>query len=585
MKKIIIFTLLSLVLFSCKRRHTAITLKFIETSDVHGSVFPWDFTKDKEMQGSLANVYQYVQNQRAIDTQEIVLLDNGDLVQGQPEAYYFNFLDTTGPHFFSRVLNYMKYDAATIGNHDVEAGPSVYNKLNRDFNFPYLAANIISKATGKPYFKPYCIINRQGVKIAVLGLITPSVPNWLPPRLYEGLKFDSMLPTAKKWVKYIQKKEKPDLLVGLFHSGAGFGENNNGYEEDGCANIAREVPGFDILFIGHDHLLWNQKIVSTGGDSVLLIDPANGARKVSTATVHLTWNKNKNSWNKKITGQLVDMTHVSPDPEFMKDFAYGFDSVQQYVSTYIGNIDTTIYSSDALFGDAAFVDLINHIQLDVTGADLSFAAPLSFNATIHAGPLYIKDMFQLYRFENYLYKMKLSGNEIENYLEYSYENWFSTMDNTSDHLLKFRLDEQGKPVYSSQYHSYVLDGQFYNFDAAEGINYTVDVSKVKNRIHITGFTDGRPFYSDSVYTVAVNSYRGSGGGGHLTRGAGIPHEELVNRIVWSTDRDFRHYLIKYIRENKTITPEKDNNWKVIPASLYEAGKARDESLLFDKTEH
>ncbi|HYX07284.1 MAG TPA: bifunctional metallophosphatase/5'-nucleotidase, partial [Bacteroidales bacterium] len=106
----------------------------------------------------------------------------------------------------------------------------------------------------------------------------------------------------------------------------------------------------------------------------------------------------------------------------------------------------------------------------------------------------------------------------------------------------------------------------------------------KNRIHISGFTDGRAFFPDSVYTVAVNSYRGSGGGGHLTRGAGIPHEELTSRIVWSTDRDFRHYLIQYIRKNKPITPVKDNNWKVIPESLYEAGKARDKSLLFNNNQ-
>jgi len=584
MKKIFILALLSFTVLSCSRQQNDVTLKFIETSDVHGAVFPLDFTRDKEMQGSLANVYQYVQDQRAIDTQDIVLLDNGDLVQGQPVAYYFNFIDTTGPHFFSKVLNYMRYDAATVGNHDVEAGPSVYNKLNRNFNFPYLAANIISKTTGKPYFKPYCILNKHGIKIAVLGLITPSVPNWLPPELYKGLKFDSMLPTAKKWVKYIQDNEKPDLLIGLFHSGAGFDEGGNGYEDDGCAMIAQKVPGFDILFIGHDHLLWNQKIVNTQGDSVLLIDPANGARKVSTATVHLTWNKESKKWDRRITGQLVDMKEIAPNPEFMQHLSYAFDSVQNYVSTYIGNLDTTISSSDALFGDAAFVDLINKIQLNVTGADLSFAAPLSFNATIPAGPLYIKDMFRLYRFENYLYKMKMSGKEIEKYLEYSYANWFSTMHSSKDHLLRFKLDRNGRPVYSPQYHSYVLDGQFYNFDAAEGINYTVDISKTKNRIHISGFTDGRAFFPDSVYTVAVNSYRGSGGGGHLTRGAGIPHEELTSRIVWSTDRDFRHYLIQYIRKNKPITPVKDNNWKVIPESLYEAGKARDKSLLFNNNQ-
>jgi 2',3'-cyclic-nucleotide 2'-phosphodiesterase/3'-nucleotidase len=178
--------------------------------------------------------------------------------------------------------------------------------------------------------------------------------------------------------------------------------------------------------------------------------------------------------------------------------------------------------------------------------------------------------------------MELNGKEIKDYLEYSYGNWFNQMKNENDHLLRFKKNEKGELIFSNRTNSPELFERFYNFDCAAGINYIVDVTKpFGQRISIEKLSDGRKFELNKKYKVAINSYRGSGGGGHLTKGAGIPKEELNKRILKSTDTDFRKYVIDYIKEKKFIEPKLLGNWKVIPENYWQSGKQKDYHLLFN----
>jgi 2',3'-cyclic-nucleotide 2'-phosphodiesterase/3'-nucleotidase len=223
--------------------------------------------------------------------------------------------------------------------------------------------------------------------------------------------------------------------------------------------------------------------------------------------------------------------------------------------------------------------MIHAIQLEITGADISFAAPLSFDVQISKGPITVGDMFKLYRFENMLYTMNLSGEEVQKYLEFSYSEWFNTMKGPDDILLKFRTGKNGKPLITNG--KAWFKNQSYNFDSAAGIDYTVDVSKPEGaRIVIKGFTDGRPFERNKMYKVAVSSYRGNGGGGHFTEGAGIGKEKLRSRLVSSTYRDLRYYILKSIEAKKTVNPEPSNNWKIIPEKWVKKAIPREYALLF-----
>lgn len=553
------------------------------TTDVHGVILPYDFIEKKDIDVSLAGVLSYARKVRE-ENKAVILLDDGDNLQGQPAVYYSNFIDTVSPHINAEAMNYMGYDAGTVGNHDIEAGHSVYDRLAGEYKFPLLAANAVNTGTGKPYFKPYTIIEKEGIKVAVLGLITTGIPGWLPPELYSGIEFRDLYETAIQYMPEI-RSNNPDLVIGLFHTGwdepNDNGEEGSHNEQNGAFKIAHDVPGFDIILCGHNHNVINKKIVNSEGDTVLVIEGGSRAEKIGRADVLFSKDKSHGRTRKLITGKLIDVRNYQPDPEFMKKFEEQNNRLLEYVNRKIAVSEATISTRESYFGSSPFVDMIHSIQLAITGADISFAAPLSFDVSIPAGPVTVGDMFKLYRFENLLYTMKMSGSEIKKYLEFSYADWLNTMKGPGDHLLKFRLDDKGKPVIRNG--EAWLRNQPYNFDSAVGIDYTVDASRKEgNRIVIRSFSDGKPFEPDSIYTVAINSYRGNGGGGHLTAGAGIPKDELPQRLVRSTEKDLRYYILKDLEDKGKVHPFAYNNWKIIPEKWVSKAKSVDYDLLFGK---
>jgi 2',3'-cyclic-nucleotide 2'-phosphodiesterase/3'-nucleotidase len=531
---------------------------------------------NEESDYSLASVSEYVKYVRG-QGHHTLLLDNGDILQGQPEVYYYNYVDTITEHLCASMLNYIGYDVATAGNHDIEAGHPVYDRIVRQYNFPLLAANAVSTVSGEPYFKPYTIIRRNGIKVAVMGLITPSVPNWLPPVLYSGMRFENMTETAAKWMTEI-KKQKPDIIVGLFHSG--WNDEMEAPVPGNSSNaVVYNVPGFDIVFTGHDHSRMNNKVVNIDGDTVLILNAGSRAANIARVDVYRTSRGNSDGRKYVFKGELVQTADYMPDPDFMKHFSQQYDSVNSYVTRVIGVAPEEISSRHALFGPSEFVSLMHTVQLDLTSADISFAAPLSFDVKIPSGDVTVASMFRLYRYENMLYKMSMTGEEIDGFLEHSVSVWFSTMKSPNDYLLRYRTNESGEPLLSGG--RLRLREPVYNFDSAAGINYTVDVTKEPgSMVEITTLDDGRQFYIDSTYTVAINSYRGSGGGGHIRNGAGLSAEEALERLIKSTERDLRYYFIEWIEKNVELKPATQNNWKVIPESWYKAAVSREYKLIF-----
>lgn len=554
-----------------------VEIKLIETTDVHGNYYPEDFINRTPSKGSLARVYSYVDSlRRATGDDHVVLLDNGDILQGQPTVYYYNFIDTVSPHITSEMMNFMKYDAATIGNHDVETGHNVYDRWIGQLNAPVLGANVISTESGEPYLRPYTIIERDGVRIAVLGMLTPSIPGWLPENLWSGLRFDDMQATASKWVRQIKDNERPDLMVGLFHSGRDSTKTTGNTVENASLLVARHVPGFDIVMMGHDHSPFNEIIINDAGEKVVVVNPANNARRVATVTATFDIDDHGNVVLSGLCPKLTEVDSCKPDSTFMARFASERDTVEQFVSQRIGHADTAMSTRDAYFGPSAFIGFIHQLQLAISGADISFAAPLSFDATINSGDIYVSDMFNLYKYENMLYTMALTGREIKDYLEMAYDLWTNTMQSPDDHLLRLRDNANSDDMTHTGFRY-----PSYNFDSAAGINYTVDVTKPRGqKITIESMADGSPFDPSTTYKVAINSYRGNGGGNLLTQGAGIDKDELSGRILESTDKDLRYYLMQYIMQHPDIKVVTPDNWKFVPVDIALPAAKRDRALLF-----
>ncbi len=552
-----------------------VIIKLLQTSDVHGNYFPTNFITRQPAKGSLARVYAAVKEMREAYDGNVILLDNGDFLQGQPTVYYYNYMDTVAPHVGAQVLNFMGYDAGNVGNHDVETGRKVLDRWASQCEMPILGANIIDTATGEPHFPPYRVIEHDGVKVAVLGMITPAIPAWLPESLWQGLRFDDMEATARKWLPIIKEKEHPDAIVGIFHAGQS-AYDLAGTRENASLEVAQRVPGFDIVLMGHDHRRADMKVVNIEGDTVLVMNPANNGVMLTDITMTFDVDNDGRVVGKYFDGKLTAADAYQPDPELMSTFEPQMRTINEFVNNPIGTMAESITTRDAYFGPSKFVDLIHELQLGLTGADISFAAPLSYDATIAEGPIMMSDMFNLYKYENMLYVMELTGQEIKDYLEYAYSIWTNQMKSADDHLLLFK--EQATEGDESRS---TLRYPSYNFDSAAGIIYEVDVTKpAGEKVSIKSMADGSAFNPSKKYRVALNSYRGNGGGELLTKGAGIPQEELSGRIAYSTDRDLRYYLTDYIKRLGKLNPRRLNQWKFVPENLAVPAAERDYRILF-----
>ncbi len=551
-----------------------VEIKILQTSDIHGNMFPENFITMTPAKGGMSRISSIVKDYREKYGENVILLDNGDILQGQPTVYYYNYVDTVSPHVASQIMNYLKYDAGNVGNHDVETGRKTLDRWASNCDMPILGANILDSNTGEPHFTPYKIFERDGVKIAVLGMITPAIPVWLSEDIWNGLTFIDIEESIAKWLPIIKEKENPDIIVGLFHAGKS-GAILAGYNENPSMEIALNVPGFDMILFGHDHIVENRKVRNISGDSVLIMNPANTGQFITDITIKATLDDNGKVKSKSIEGRLTDVNNYEPDEEFLAVFSPQITAVRNYVSEPIGFFTDSITSAGALFGLSKLIDLIHKVQLEHTGADISFAAPISANTSIKAGTVHMSDLFSLYKYENSLYVIELTGKEIKDYLEFSYSLWANQMKNPDDHLLKFKQKEETGESLRAK-----LENPTYNFDSAAGIKYIVDVTKPDGeKITIIEMADGTPFDMEKTYKATLSSYRGNGGGEHLTKGVGLNKGQIGDRIIYRSKTDLRTILADEIRKQSVITPRTLDTWKFIPEEWAQKAAERDAELL------
>lgn len=529
MKKVSFLFVIFMIAACCGPRDGVHTLTICATTDIHGAYFDslYDGTLRKS---SLSNVSHYIKELRKTDD-NIVLIDVGDNIQGDPAAYYFNFVDTN-EHVFSRIAKYLVYDAIVVGNHDLEAGHPVYDKFRKDVGIPYLAANAIvteGENKGKSYFEPYTIVERDGLKVAIIGMTNACVKMWINAEKYAGMDFIDIRDNVQNTVNEVIERESPHLMVLALHSGVG--KEISSEVENVSRSVAATVKGVDIVFCGHDHRPFADTIENPSGN-VILLDGGSRAMVLSHCEAKLETIDGK-VVSKEIKFRMVNMEDVEKDEEYNAKFASDFQKVNQFANKQIGQIKEPIYFADALYGPSSYLDLIHKVQLESSKADVSFAAPLSTKGEIKAGIIKYLSLASIYPYENQLYVIKMTGQQIKNYLEYSYNNW---------------VKEQGPS---------------FNYDSASGLDYTVSKSAPDGeRVKIEKLSSGEPFDLEKSYKVAMTSYRASGAGNMLKKGAGIDSAQIPDLLV-DIFPEIRVLLNDYFVTHKEIIPKQQSNWSFV----------------------
>lgn len=569
MKKLLLALLLcalTVPALACKKGE----LHIVTTGDVHGRFFSRAFAGNNAPRVSLMSVKHYVDSLReAVGPSNVILLDCGDILQGDNASYYYNYIATDVPHVYPRMAAYMQYDACVVGNHDIETGHPVYDRVfeqMKKLGIPWLAGNAF-KPDGSLYFPEYTMLQKGGRKILVLGYNNANIDNWLPQEYWSGMSHVSLIPLVQDRVDRLRIALKPDAVVVLVHSGTGKGDGSV-YENQGL-DIFNHLHGVDVLVCAHDH----QPTFYSKDDCVLI----NGGARCSNVGHVVLGFSGKKVVSRKV--ETVTMKKDLVDEKMVEEFEPEWQAVRNFTQAKVGTLTVPLRTRDAYAGVSDYIDLIHTVQLEASGAQISLAAPLSFNGTVKEGDVIFDDMFTIYPYENQLYVLNLTGKELKDLMEYSYDKWICT---PGEHVLRIKEGadaRSGAPRWSFQNRSY-------NFDSVAGINYTVDVTKpFGERINVASLANGSPFQEDATYSVAMTSYRATGGGSLLIEGAGIPHSELAGRVV-SKYPEIRDLVYKFISTRKVVEPASFTDrsvlgsWEFVPRDVVEPLMTADMGLMF-----
>lgn len=577
-----------------------VNLKWIHTSDVHGNLFGGNcFPNGRIGGGAMSTIHSYVQEQKEIFKDKLLLTDGGDCLQGHPLVYYYNFIETNTPHLVAEVMNEVGYDCGVMGNHDIEVGEHIFERWMNDCNFPILGANVIDRRTGKPYLKPYNVINRCGIKIAILGMVTPCVPYYQSNSLWPNLRFDDILQSARQWVSFIQEYEHPDLLVGLFHSGfTGCLEVDGICHECSVKEVAEQVPGFDFICYGHDHTPAIHNVVNANGNSVCCVGAYSKERYITELNITITRNDDM-TVSKEIDMRLLQITkdvkiskHHSNS--LLKRYFPHLRKFDEWAQSPLCKLCGTLKEQDSIVGPSLFMDYIHKLQLDMTNAEISLAAPYSLDTCIKEGLLQVRDIFPLLAFEDFLHTIYLTGAEIKNMLEMSYDNWINTVNSSNERLFKIckpyenaTFFKKGKKIIkriikkSDKILRWKFVNSHMNLYSAAGIRYTVDVTKpFGSRIVILSMKNGDSFQLSKMYKVAVNHKIFIDMGSILSKGARLSQLEELKRNIYISDKALPYYMMQQMQEQKVVSPKLINNWHFVPEDVVAKAIARDMKLLF-----
>ena len=544
-------------------------LHIVTTGDVHGRFFSRDFVTG-EPRNSLMSVKYYVDSLRAaVGEENVLLLDCGDILQGDNSSYYFNYVATEEAHVYPKMANYMGYDACTVGNHDSETGHPVYDRVRREmdqYGIPWLAGNAL-KDDGSSYFQEYCVVRKNGRKILIMGYNNANIDHWLVPELWEGMHHERLVPFVQQRVDLIKASVKPDAVIVLVHSGTGQGTGDS-IENEGL-DLFNSLHGVDVLVTAHDHSpALRQK------PEMVMVNAGARCSNVGHAVLGF---KGRKVVDRR--AEIVRMNRFAVDTAMEEAFRPEWETIHEFTVRPIGELEMPIVTREAYTGMNAYLDFLHTVQLSTSGADVSLSAPLTFNGVVEKGAVLFGDLFTIYPYENMLYVLNLTGKEIKDLLEYSYDRWIVT---PGDHVLNIRQRSDSRTGAER----WSFANRSYNFDSAAGISYTVDVTQpFGSRVCISTLANGTPFDESATYEVAMTSYRATGGGSLLTEGAGIDHEELQARVVRKYP-EIRQLIYGYFTDNKVVGPSLVMNrsilgeWKFIPESLTAPLLAADMALVF-----
>lgn len=517
-------------------------LTILVTSDIHGNIYPIHYRTNEYADLGLAKIATVIKKMKQKE-RHILLIDNGDLIQGSPLTDYYVKYCPEKENPMIKVLNFLNYDCAVIGNHEFNYGFPILKKAVRESRFPWLSANILNAQTGKPYFgKPYIVKTFGSLKVAILGLTTSYIPNWENPNHIQSLLFEDVIESARKWVSFIREHEQPYCLIvsyqGGFERHFDTGElmeketgENVGYK------LCMEIQGIDCLITGHQH----RQIENVVVNQTIVVQPGFNGQALGKVTI--TFVQQDEKWkivNKQ--SEILRLNEVCEDKEIIQ-LCYEYEkATQEWLDQPIGKIDGDMSIQDPFqvrIQDHPFIEFINKVQMDAANAEISSTALFHNEAKGFYGDVTMRDIVSNYVYPNTLVVLKVTGKDIKDALERS--------------ASYFTLNDQHELTVNPEFST--PKPQHYNYDMWEGIEYVIDVRKPFGERIVQLTHKGKPLEDDQYYHVVMNHYRAGGGGDYFM----FKDKKIVKEIPI----DMAQLIANYFRKHSVVKATCDHNWKII----------------------
>jgi 2',3'-cyclic-nucleotide 2'-phosphodiesterase / 3'-nucleotidase / 5'-nucleotidase len=532
------------------------TLVIAGTTDTHGWLLPYDYYRGVETENGLTRVAPLIDSVRAAHPGRTVLIDSGDLLQGNPLDFVFSRLGANDRHPVALAMNALHYDAAAIGNHEFNYGIDHLNAVGKQMEFPLLSANIFRPGTTEHAYQPYTIVERmvggRPVRVGITAVTPPGVLLWDADNVRGRLDFRDIVQSVRPVVAEM-KARGADVVVIAAHSGL----EGSSYDtaathvpvENASVAMARGVPGVDVIFMGHTH----RELADTSIAGVLLLQARNWGTSLGVAELELAQSPD-GKW------AVVGKHGAIRRPDGKRSSAAltqlltpAHEKARAYVAQPVGTSDVEWSARDARVRDTPIIDLINEVQRKVTGADLASSAAFSLEARIPSGSVTVADIAGLYPYDNTLKAIRISGRQLREYIEKTAEYYLPCPGGSCQRLTN-------------------PDFPGYNYDAVSGVDYAIDLTRPVGQRVVRLERNGRAVAPTDSFTLALNNYRASGAGGF---------NMLANApVVYDRGEGIRELLIAEIQKRGAIVPGDffKRNWEIVPAALAERAAAEQAAL-------
>lgn len=531
-------------------------LQILATSDTHGRFLPWDYAANKaDTSGSVAQQAAAIAQRRTPST---IVVDAGDTIQGNSAELFLQ----DEMHPMSAGMNAIGYDVWVTGNHEFNFGMDTLKRVIAQQKAKVLVGNVYAP-DGTPLADGYTILNKQGVKVGVIGMVTPNITRWDSKNL-EGWTVTNPVDECRKLTK--QLRGQVDVLLGVMHMDP---ESEYGVYGSGARDLAEACPEFDVIVAAHGHRSVPGEMIN----GVLVVENSGNASTLSEIHLQLK-RKWDGGWSiEQRTSEIVSMKDLPADAALSQQLA-GYDArAKADAETLIGELrggnmapeNDVVNIPQPMVQDTALLDFINEVQMYYTGAKVAATSLTSMTSQMKEGPIRKCDTASIYTYQNTLYKLEMNGAQLRSFMEWS-AGFFKTW------------------VPGDLTVAFDPSTRYYLYDAFEGVNYEIDVSQEPGgRIRNLTWPDGSPVRDEEVFTVAVNNYRATT---QLLIAADIfaPGEPLPKLLEIDVRGDLggiRELLGEYIRTVKggVIQPKVNNNWKLVGANWDEAKRAQALKLL------